>query len=132
MAERGRAAIRESEDDEGLQALMDLVAVLDDEEFAAMAEGVIAVDDPSQAAVDTFFAEGETRALALMDQSKHLAAVVLASRCCSPSMFAKTCLKSLKAHPDGADAIRAKILHITEKNPLLLARVGGKPPIDED
>ena len=125
----GQRAVDESEEGGGLEALCDVIADLSNEDFAAMADGVLAIDDPSPKVVDIFHEEGDRRVRALIEKKEHLAAVELAARSCSPHAFVLTCRASLQVHDEVNDAIRAKIVQCMEENPLLLASIGGTPPL---
>jgi len=132
MAEDGREALQQSETEDGLQALQDVVDILDDDDFAAMAEGVLAVDDVSSEVVGIFHQDGKRRVNLLVEKGEHLSAVELAARCCSPSVFIMTCSTSFRVHHEDTDDVKAQIASIMADKPLLLAAIGGQPPTDEN
>lgn len=113
--------LEESEDDLGLVALCDILAGLDDEEFAEMAEDILGVDDPSEDVVSTIHDEAAGRCDRIFERREHFAAVAFAARCCTPEKFIVVCRDALAIHSEESDGFRLLILRCLQDNSELLA-----------
>lgn len=126
----GRRMLSDSESEEGLDILRDILTGLTPEEFAGGAVGgLIGVDEPSKVVLGVVAEEGAKRVNDLLTRSEHLLAARTAT-VCTPAVFLQTCREGLTAHGDEDDPVRLAILELFEGKSELVNELGREDEVD--
>lgn len=116
----GRRLLFESESEEGLEILRDILTELSPEEFVGgVVRGLICVDEPSEDVAQIVAEEGAKRVNDLLAGRQHLLAAKTAV-VCTPAIFLRACHEGLDAHEDGADPVRIAIIELFGEEPELV------------